>query len=107
MGMPLLLESCGEDLDPILDPILLKQIFKAGGQKQIKFGDNTIDYADEFRLYMTSRYANPHFLPEMTTKVCIINFMITFEGLREQLLNLVVTKENEVLDQEHVKLIRT
>ena len=56
---------------------------------------------------MTSHYANPHFLPEMTTKVCIINFMITFEGLREQLLNLVVRKENEVLDQEHEKLILT
>merc|ERR1711893_368918 len=52
MGLPLLLESCGEDVDPILDPILTKQIFKAGWTKQIKFGDNTIDYADEFRLYM-------------------------------------------------------
>ena len=33
--------------------------------------------------------------------------MITFEGLREQLLNLVVRKENEALDQEHEKLIIT
>lgn len=43
----------------------------------------------------------------MTIKVQIINFMITFEGLREQLLNLVVRKENEALDQEHEKLIIT
>ena len=54
---------------------------------------------------MTTRLSNPHFLPEMTIKVQIINFMITFEGLREQLLNLVVRKENEALDQEHEKLI--
>jgi len=33
MGLPLLLESVGEDLDPILDPILLKQVFKVGGIK--------------------------------------------------------------------------
>ena len=39
MGLPMLLESVGEDLDPILDPVLLKQIFKTGGIKQIKFGD--------------------------------------------------------------------
>lgn len=107
MGLPLLLESVGEDLDPILDPILLKQIFKVGGIKQIKFGDTNIDYADEFRLYMTTRHANPHYLPELTTKVQLINFMITFEGLSEQLLNLVVRKENMQLDEEHENLILT
>ena len=56
---------------------------------------------------MTTRYANPHYLPELTTKVQIINFMITFEGLSEQLLNLVVRKENMQLDEEHEKLILT
>lgn len=107
MGLPLLLESVGEDLDPILDPILLKQIFKVGGIKQIKFGDTNIDYADEFKLYMTTRHANPHYYPELTTKVQLINFMITFEGLSEQLLNLVVRKENMQLDEEHENLILT
>lgn len=29
-GMPALLEDVGEDLDPPLDPILLKQTFKQG-----------------------------------------------------------------------------
>ena len=56
---------------------------------------------------MTTRYANPHYLPELSTKVSLINFMITFEGLREQLLNLVVKKENEQLDDERAKLIIT
>lgn len=107
LGLPLLLESIGEDLDPILDPILHKQVFKVGGIKQIKFGDTNIDFADEFKLYMTSRYTNPHYLPEMTTKVQIINFMITFEGLSEQLLNLVVRKENMQLEEEHETLILT
>lgn len=107
MGLPLLLESVGEELDPILDPVLLKQIFKIAGVKQIKFGDSNIDYADEFKLYMTTRYTNPHYLPELTTKVQLINFMITFEGLSEQLLNLVVRKENMQLDEEHEKLIIT
>ena len=108
MGLPLLLESVGEDLDPILEPILLKQITKVGGGiKQIKFGDNNIDYADEFKLYMTTRLTNPHYLPELTTKVQLINFMITFEGLSEQLLNLVVRKENMQLSEEHENLIVT
>lgn len=31
--------------------------------------------------------------------------MITFEGLKEYLLNLVVQKENAILDEERQKLI--
>jgi len=104
MGLPLLLESVGEELDPILDPVLR---CKGHRVKQIKFGDTIVDYASEFKLYMTTRYANPHYLPELTTKVQIINFMITFEGLSEQLLNLVVRKENMALNEEHEKLILT
>jgi dynein heavy chain, axonemal len=81
-------------------------VFKVAGMKQIKFGDNVIDYADEFKLYMTSRYSNPHYLPELSTKVQIINFNTTFEGLQEQLLNLVVKQENPSLDEERRELIQ-
>lgn len=90
LGNPLLIESVGEEIDPLLEPLLLKQIVKIGGVKSIKFGDNFIDYADDFKLYMTSRMSNPHYLPELATKVTLIDFSITFEGLMEQLLNLVV-----------------
>ena len=55
MGLAVLLESVGNELDPILDPVLLKQVFKVGGVRQIKFADSSIDYADEFRLYLTTR----------------------------------------------------
>ena len=46
-------------------------------------------------------------MPELTTKVSIINFMITFEGLSEQLLNQVVRKENTQLNEEHEHLLLT
>jgi len=105
MGQPLLLENVGEELDPILEPILLRQTFKSGGVISINFGDNIIEYSSDFRLYITTKHANPHYLPELSTKVTIINFMITFEGLKEQLLNLVVSKENASLDEERSKLI--
>ena len=35
----------------------------------------------------------------------LINFGITYEGLKDQLLNLVVSKENAALDEERQKLI--
>lgn len=48
-GLPVLLENIGEDLDPLLEPILLKQTFKQGGAIVIKLGDSVIEYNDSFR----------------------------------------------------------
>lgn len=42
----------------------------------IKIGDNYVDYNSEFKLYITTRMANPHYTPETCTKVCLINFAV-------------------------------
>jgi len=39
----------GEELDPSLEPLLLKQIFKQGGVSCIRLGDATIEYSSGFR----------------------------------------------------------
>jgi dynein heavy chain len=41
---------------------------------------------------------NPHYLPEISTKVTLINFMITHEGLNDQLLGILVKKERPELE---------
>ena len=45
-----LLENVGEELDPLLEPLLLKQTFKQGGSICIKLGDSVIEYSKDFRL---------------------------------------------------------
>ncbi|UYV81316.1 DNAH6, partial [Cordylochernes scorpioides] len=52
----------------------------------IHFGDNDIEYDRNFRLYITTKLANPHYLPEVCIKVTIINFTVTPLGLEDQLL---------------------
>lgn len=64
-----LLENIGEELDPILEPLLLKQTFKQGGSICIRLGDSTIEYAPDFRFYITTKLRNPHYLPETSVKV--------------------------------------
>ena len=38
---------------------------------------------------MTTKMANPHYLPEVCIKVTIINFTVTKSGLEDQLLRYV------------------
>ncbi|XP_031456999.1 dynein heavy chain 7, axonemal isoform X1 [Phasianus colchicus] len=104
-GSPVLLENIGEELDPILEPLLLKQTFKQSGSICICLGDSTIEYAPEFRFYITTKLRNPHYLPEISVKVTLLNFMITSEGMQDQLLGIVVARERPDLEGEKQALI--
>jgi dynein heavy chain len=106
-GTPLLLENVGEELDPSLEPLLLRSTFKQGGVEMIKLGENLIEYSKDFRFYVTTKLRNPHYLPEVATKVSLLNFMITPEGLEDQLLGIVVAKERPELEEERQALIIT
>lgn len=59
----------------------------------IRLGESVIEYSSEFGFYITTKLRNPHYLPELATKVSLLNFMITPEGLEDQLLGIVVAKE--------------
>ncbi|KAA8590936.1 hypothetical protein FQN60_001879 [Etheostoma spectabile] len=104
-GTPLLLENVGEELDPSLEPLLLKQTFKQGGVDCIRLGESVIEYSCDFCFYITTKLRNPHYLPELATKVSLLNFMITPEGLEDQLLGIVVAKERPELEEERNALI--
>ncbi|RKO99706.1 hypothetical protein CXG81DRAFT_14142 [Caulochytrium protostelioides] len=104
-GTPVLLENVGEDLDPVLEPLLLKQTFTQGGVTCIRLGDSTVEYSPDFRFYITTKLANPHYLPELSTKVTLINFMITPDGLEDQLLGIVIAKERPELEELKSQLL--
>ncbi|XP_051785909.1 dynein axonemal heavy chain 6 [Erpetoichthys calabaricus] len=105
LGMPVLLEELKETLDPALEPILLKQTFVSGGRTLIRLGDSDIDYDKNFKFYMTTKMANPHYLPEVCIKVTIINFTVTKSGLEDQLLSDVVRLERPDLEEQRTQLI--
>lgn len=49
-------------------------------------------------LYMTSRLANPHWLPELAAKTTIIDFAVTKSGLEQQLLGRLISREQKSLE---------
>lgn len=104
-GKPCLLENVAEELDPALEPILLKQTFKQSGSTVIKLGDAIIPYHDDFKFYITTKLPNPHYTPEVSTKVTIVNFTLSPGGLEDQLLALVVAEERPDLEEAKNQLI--
>jgi len=104
-GLPCLLENVGEELDPSLEPLLAKNVFKQGGTSYLQLGDSQVEYSDDFRFYISTVLRNPHYLPEVAVKVTLLNFMITSTGLSDQLLGSVVAEERPDLEERRGQLV--
>jgi dynein heavy chain len=77
-----------------------KAVFKSGGRSLVRLGDADVDWDPAFRLYLTTKLANPHYLPEVCIKVTLINFTVTTKGLEDQLLAEVVRRERPELEEQ-------
>ncbi|KAL0241591.1 hypothetical protein GEMRC1_006826 [Eukaryota sp. GEM-RC1] len=91
-GDPVLIENIGEDLDAVLDPIIQRNIIKKGRISFIKIGDKEIEYDPKFRLFIQTKLSNPHYRAELQAQTTLVNFIVTEDGLEEQLLAEVVQK---------------
>ena len=98
-GLPMLLEKVGESFDAVLDPVLARATISKGRKLVIKLGDKELDYNPDFKLYITTRLGNPHYTPEVSTKTTIVNFVVKEDGLKAQLLGLVVRQEEPRLEE--------
>ncbi len=95
-GMPVIYEDANENFDPMLDPLLGKQIEKKGSTSYLRMGDQMIEYDKNFTFYITTKLSKPHYSPEVCVKVSMLNFMVTDKGLEDQMINIVVEFEEPV-----------
>lgn len=86
-GYPVLIEDVEETLESSIDSLLEKKVQIIEGLKMTSLGDKKVVIDERFYLYMTTRLANPKFLAEVFNKSTVINFSITFNGLKDQLLS--------------------
>jgi dynein heavy chain len=98
-GKALIVAGVEEDLDPMLIPVLEKQIITKGKSKYISLGGKVCDYHDSFMMYLVTRLPNPHFTPEEQSRCTIVDFTVTQKGLEEQLLGRVIQKEQRSLEE--------
>lgn len=104
-GGILLLEDVSSEIDPSIEQITSKAVFKEDGIHKIVLGDRAVDFDLNFRLFLTTKMANPHFLPEVTIKLSIINFTVTFDGLDDQLLAEVVQSLEPEVERKRDQLV--
>ena len=97
-GSVLMLDSIGEDIDAVLDPLLSRQFTRRGKSLYVKLGAEEIEVLSTFKLYLQTKLINPHYKPETAAQCTIINFIVTEQGLEDQLLALVVKSEKPELE---------
>uniref|UniRef100_A0A7S1KN20 Dynein-1, subspecies f n=1 Tax=Percolomonas cosmopolitus TaxID=63605 RepID=A0A7S1KN20_9EUKA len=104
-GQPVLIQDIGEEIDASLDPIIGKAVIQRGNAKILKLGDEELSWSENFRLYLTTKMANPLYTPEISTKTTIVNFAVTKTGLEEQLLGIVVKHERPELETQKREIV--
>ena len=105
-GEVLIIEGLESEVDPILDPILEKQLVKKGRNYKISIGGVLTDYNPNFKLFLTCRLGNPKFSPELSAKTTIIDFTVTQIGLEQQLLSVVLSKKQRILEESLFNLMK-
>ncbi|KFG44949.1 flagellar outer dynein arm heavy chain gamma, partial [Toxoplasma gondii FOU] len=98
-GKPILIEGVTDDVNPLIDPILEKQILRKGKKLFVNLSDQLVEFNPDFTLYLTTKLANPHFSPELSAKCTVIDFTVTQEGLEQQLLGRVLSMEQRSLEE--------
>lgn len=106
-GLPCLIESLGEFIEPVLDGVLSRQTFVKAGKTLIKLGATEVTYNPKFRLILQTKLGNPHYGPEVNAQTTLINFMVTETGLEDQLLAVVVSHERPDLEKKRSALLRS
>lgn len=105
-GTSVLIENCGETFDPVINPLLGRNIVKKGRRLLVQVGDKEVEFNENFKLFLQTKLANPHYQPEIQAQTTVINFTVTLDGLEEQLLGNVVNHEKEGLEEQKAALIR-
>ncbi|PFH37249.1 dynein, axonemal, heavy chain 2 family protein [Besnoitia besnoiti] len=105
-GKPVMMERVqNSGVDPALDALLAQRFIDVSGAPSIRIGDIVVRYNPSFRFYLTTKQANPHFMPELASSVNLVNCIVKEDGLTAQLLAIVVMNEEPRLEEQKNELV--
>ncbi|KAF2973673.1 hypothetical protein EK904_004515 [Melospiza melodia maxima] len=95
-----------DGVEPVLYPLLRKDLIAQGPRYAVQIGEKMIDYNEEFRLFLSTRNPSPFIPPDASSIVTEVNFTTTASGLRGQLLALTIQHEKPDLEEQKTKLLQ-
>ena len=95
-----------ENYDPILNPVLNKELRKISGRILINIGDQDIDFSPAFKIFLITRDPTTEFTPDIASRVTFVNFTVTRASLQSQCLNQVLKSERPDVDAKRIDLIK-
>jgi len=94
-----------ENIDPIMNSVLNKELRRTGGRTLIRLGKLDIDFAPSFSLILSTRDSNLQFRPDICSRVSFVNFTMTKHSLQLQCLYRVLQSERPDIDAKRNDLI--
>lgn len=104
-GNPLLVQDV-ESYDPILNPVLNREVRKTSGRVLITIGDQDIDLSPSFCIFLSTRDPTCEFPPDLCSRVTFVNFTVTRSSLQSQCLNQILKAERQDIDQKRSDLLK-
>ncbi|KAJ2400555.1 dynein heavy chain, partial [Coemansia sp. RSA 2559] len=104
-GNPILITDV-EHLDPILNPVLNRELRRTGGRVLIRLGNQDIDFSPAFRLFLSTRDPSATFAPDLSSRVTFVNFTVTRASLQAQCLGQVMRHERPDVDERRRDLLK-
>mmetsp|Transcript_7815 Transcript_7815/g.12148 ORF Transcript_7815/g.12148 Transcript_7815/m.12148 type:complete len:1370 (-) Transcript_7815:134-4243(-) len=104
-GNALLVEDV-ENIDPVLNSVLNREIFKSGGRIMITVGAKEIDFSPHFTIFLSTRDPACHFTPDLCSRVTFVNFSATQASLASQCMNKILKSERPDIDRKRSDLLK-
>ena len=104
-GTTLLVENV-ESIDPILNPILNKELQRTGGRTLVRIGTEEVDYSPKFNIILSTKNPAVHLTPDLCSRVTLVNFTVTPDSLESQSLSNVVKAMKPELESKRASLLK-
>ncbi|GBG28853.1 Dynein heavy chain 5, axonemal [Hondaea fermentalgiana] len=104
-GKSLVVTGIQSEVDPVLDPVLDKEIVSRGRAHYIVIADKAVDFDVSFALFLITSAPRAGFTPELQARTTVIDFTVTEEGLEDQLLGQVIQKEQRALEDQLTEVL--
>ena len=95
-----------DGVEPMLYPLCRKDLAHQGPRFVVTVGDKTVDYNENFCMYLVTRNPTPDIPPDAASLVTQVNFTVTRSGLEGQLLGLAIQHEQPELEREKGEMLK-